>query len=704
MGIMSFLRNRAGIILVVVIGFAITAFLIGDAIRLGSPFWREKENEVGIVADEVIVLQDFNNKVEANTNNFKRQMGHQNLNAQMTAYVVENTWNQTVSQILIDKETNRLGMQVSKNELNDLITGKNPDPKVVQTFADPQTGEVNRSQLGAFLERVKTQDPRSEMSQQWTSFLLGIRRNRLAQKYNEFVRNSLYVTSLEAREDYNQRNRLANFRYVTLDYASVPDKSASITDQDYKDYYQENKYRFKNPQETRSLEYVVFDAIPSQADSAEVKTKVDKLFTEFKATTNDSLFVAINSDTKRPISYIEKGHLDPKVDAVVFEASRGALVGPIFSNGVYTMVKVLDGKISPDSVRASHILINPTAEGGIEKAKAKADSIRNIIQIGAESFASLASKYGTDASKDKGGSLGTFGRGAMIPEFEEAVFNGKPGDLKVITTQFGVHVIRIDNQKGASKVVKVALVDKALVSSSKTQQDYYAKASAFLSNVDDAESFDEQAKKMKHPKLLAENVLPNSASIPGIDSPREIIRWAYKASEGDIAKQIFESGNKFVIAKLLSIQPKGTLSLEQVKKQIKPLVVNRVKAKLLLEKLDHALAGVSSIDQVAAKLNKSVVPVENIVFANPILPGIGQESKLVGTLFGSQPNKLSKAIDGDHGVYAFVVTGFTNPSPLSNVLRQKQQIAQNLLQRASSEAYKVLIDRANIKDNRIRFF
>lgn len=292
----------------------------------------------------------------------------------------------------------------------------------------------------------------------------------------------------------------------------------------------------------------------------------------------------------------------------------------------------------------------------------------------------------------------------MIPEFEEAVFNGKPGDLKVITTQFGVHVIRIDNQKGASKVVKVALVDKALVSSSKTQQDYYAKASAFLSNVDDAESFDEQAKKMKHPKLLAENVLPNSASIPGIDSPREIIRWAYKASEGDIAKQIFESGNKFVIAKLLSIQPKGTLSLEQVKKQIKPLVVNRVKAKLLLEKLDHALAGVSSIDQVAAKLNKSVVPVENIVFANPILPGIGQESKLVGTLFGSQPNKLSKAIDGDHGVYAFVVTGFTNPSPLSNVLRQKQQIAQNLLQRASSEAYKVLIDRANIKDNRIRFF
>jgi peptidyl-prolyl cis-trans isomerase D len=588
--------------------------------------------------------------------------------------------------------------------LNDLITGKNPDPKVIQTFGNPQTGEIDRAQLGAFIEKVKTQDPQSEMSRQWTSFLLGIRHNRLAQKYNEFVRNSLYVTSLEAREDYNQRNRLASFRYVALDYAAVPDKAVKVSDQDYKDYYQENKYRFKNPQESRTIEYVVFDAIPSKADSAEVKAKVDKLFSEFKVTTNDSLFVGINSDTKLPISYIEKGHLDPKVDTAVFSASKGALIGPIFSNGFYTMVKVLDVKMSPDSVRASHILINPTAEGGLEKAKIKADSIKNVIQIGAESFASLAAKYGTDASKDKGGSLGTFGRGAMIPEFEDAVFNGKPGDLKVITTQFGVHVIKIDNQKGASKVVKVALVDKALVSSSKTQQDYYAKASTFLSNANDASSFDEQSKKMGYTKLVAGNVLPTSASIPGLENPREMVRWAYKASEGDVAKQIFETNNKFIIAKLAAVYKKGTMSLEQVKKQIKLLVLNRVKSKMLLEKMNNALAGASSIDQVAKKLDKPVVPVDNIVFANPILPGIAQENKLVGTVFGSQPNKLSKAIDGDNGVYVFVVNGFSNPSPLSNAFRQKQQMIQGLLQRVTNETYKVLSDRANIKDNRARFF
>ena len=89
MGIMSFLRNRVGIILVGLIGFAIVAFLIGDVIRLGSPFWKAHENEVGVVADEVIAVQDFNNKVEANTNNFKQRMGHQSLNAQMMAKIIQ---------------------------------------------------------------------------------------------------------------------------------------------------------------------------------------------------------------------------------------------------------------------------------------------------------------------------------------------------------------------------------------------------------------------------------------------------------------------------------------------------------------------------------------------------------------------------------------------------------------------------------------
>lgn len=703
MGIMSFLRNRAGIIIVGAIGFAIVAFLLSDAVKMGGSFMHASQSEVGEVDGETINILEFNEKVEQNTNNFKQQMGQSSLDPQMTSYIIENTWNQSVSQILISKEMARLGLQVSKNELNDLVSGKSPDPQILQNFGDPKTGQLNRMQLNAFLDNVKSQPASSPVNQQWTSFLLNIRENKLAQKYANLVKNSLYVTSLEAKEDYDQRNKLATFSFVSLDYNSLPDNQVKLTDKDYSDYYNENKARFKNPIEKRSFEYIVFDANPSKADSAEVKAVVQKIAEDFRASTNDSLFVGINSETKMPLSYIRRGQLEPALDSAIFSSSKGAFIGPIFSNGVYKMVKVLDLKVGPDSVKASHILINPAAEGGIDKARAKADSIRNLIANGA-SFAEMASKYGTDASKDSGGELGTFARGAMVPAFEEAVFNGNPGDLKVITTQFGVHVIKINSQIGSSRVARIALVDKSLSSSSKTQQEAYSKATAFLSVAKDADAFDSEAKKAGYVKLLADNVQATQSSISGLDNPREIVRWAFGADKGDVSNQVFEMGNKFAIAKVIDIFKEGTLPLEQVKKDIEPMVLKSVKGRLLSEKMDKALSGSKSIDQIAQKVGKPVTPVQNIVFANPVIPGLSQENKLVGTVFGSQPSKLSQVIEGENGVFVFVVNGFSNPAPLTNVFKQKVQVSQSLLQRASGESYKVLRDNSKIKDNRVRFF
>ena len=703
MGIMSFLRNRAGIIIVGAIGFAIIAFLVSDAVQMGSSFMNAGQTEVGEVDGEVIDILEFNELVEQSSNNFKQQMGQTNLDPQMTAYIIENTWNQSVSKLLLKKEMARLGLQVSKNEMNDLVTGKNPDPQITQNFGDPQTGQLNRVQLNAFLENVKSQPSDSPVSQQWTAFLLNIRDNKIAQKYNNLIKNSIYVTALEAKEDYTQRNKLVNFSYLNLDYASIPDNQVKPSDQDYSEYYNENKFRFNNPIETRNLEYILFDANPSKADSAEVIAAVQKVAADFRATTNDSLFVSINSETKLPISYVRKGQLDPALDSLIFKTGAGGFVGPIFSNGVYKMAKVLDVKVGPDSVKASHILINPASEGGIDKARAKADSIRGLIAGGA-SFAELAAKFGTDASKDTGGDLGTFGRGAMVPAFEEAVFNGKAGDLRVISTQFGVHVIKINAQIGASRVAKVALLDKSLSTSSKTQQDAYKKATAFLAAAKDEKAFDEESKKLGYAKVVADNIVATQAAIEGLNTAREIVRWAFDADKGDVSNQVFEMENKFAVAKLVDVLEKGTLPLDQVKKRIEPLVVKSVKARMLTEKMNKALAGSSSIEQVAQKVGKPVSPVQNVVFANPVIPGLSQENKLVGTIFGSQPGKLSKSVEGEYGVYVFVVNGFSNPAPLTNVFKQKVQVAQNVQQRATGEAFKVLRDKSEIKDNRVKFF
>ncbi|WP_369410221.1 peptidylprolyl isomerase [Hufsiella ginkgonis] len=697
---MSFLRERAGYIIMGAIGVAILAFLVGDGIRYGQPFWSQQQNVIGEVAGESIKYDEFSKKIERAEASFRQQMGG-TLNPQMAAYVQDNTWKQEVSTILLQKEVNRLGLVVSKSELNDLVNGQNPDQQIIQNFSDPKTGQFNRSQLTSFLQNIDTQP--AEMQAQWNLFLEGIKNNRLSQKYMNLVKNSVYITSLEAREDYSQRNKLANFSYVLLDYASVDNSKVKPTDADYQEYYNENKATFKNEEETRTVDYVVFDAKPSKADSAEIKSNFDKLAADFRASTNDSMFVSINSDAKMPISYIHKGQLDPALDSLVFKAAPGALVGPLLSNDKYRMAKVLDKRSSPDSVKASHILINPATEGGADKAKAKADSIANLIRKGA-SFSDLAKQFGTDASKDKGGDLGTFGRGAMIPAFEEAVFNGKPGELKVLTTQFGTHVIHIDSQKGSSVVAKVALVEKGVTTSSKTQNDAYTRASAFLTSVKDPDEFDAAVSKAGLRKLTSPELSGGQASIPGIENPRKIAQWAFKANEGDVAEEIFSFDDKYVVAKLTDIRKKGQLPLEKVKKSIEPMVINYAKAKMLNEKATAALSGAANLNAVASKLGKQVVPVQNIVFANPIIPGLSQENKVIGTVFGLKPGKMSKAINGEAGVYVVSAAGFNEPPALTNTYKQKEQMMQMLGQQVPNQAFKALTDKANIKDNRVKFF
>jgi peptidyl-prolyl cis-trans isomerase D len=698
MGLMTFLRNRAGYILIGAIGFAIVAFLVGDAINVGKPFWAESQKVVGSVDGEEISIDQFGPKVDQSLAQFKQQYGGSG-NAQMQAMAVDNVWQGEVASVLLGKEYSRLGLTVSSDELFDLLQGKNPSPLIVQYFGNPQTGEINRAEV---INSLKQQDKNPQLKQQWDLLQVEIEKQALQKKYANLINNSIYVTTLEANDEYLNRNKLASFKYTVLDYASIPDATVKPTEADYSDYYNENKKRFENPTETRSFEYVAFSVNPTKADSAAVKAQVEKLAADFRTSTNDSLFAAVNSDVKVPYTYMSKGKLDPAVDSVVFNLPAGSFYGPKFSGNSYKLVKVIDTRFSPDSVKASHILIDPSKMGGVDKAKALADSLRTLVQNGGN-FAALAKVYSIDGSKDKGGDLGTFSRGQMVPAFEDAAFNGKPGDLKVVTSQFGVHLIKIEKQVGSSKVAKLAYIEKGLVSSNKTRDAAYKQASSFLNEVTGS-NFAELAKKKGVTLGVADKVTPTQGFAPGLDNPRQLIRDAYAADKGDVLKEVYQMDNAYVVAHVTDIKPKGSLSLEAVKKDIEPMVRLAVKAKMLTEKVNKALQGAAKIEQVAQKLGKTVAPVENIVFANPIIPGAAQENKLVGAVFGAQPGKLSKVIDGVQGVYVFSVDGFSNPAPLANTYKQKEAMMQVNAQRSLGAAFQALQDKSKIKDNRVKFY
>lgn len=703
MGIMGYLRDRMGKIVAILIGLALLAFIVSEVVRSGGSFFRDDNNELAVVNGEKVPYDEFQKKLDQNSAQFK-QSG-QAISPQITSYIQETTWNQVLSQMLMNKEIEKLGIVVGTDESTSMVNGNSPDPQIARQFSDQQTGQFDRNKLNQFLSYLQSAKADPNQKQAWADFLTQLIEAKKATKYMALVTNGLYVNSLDAKDDYEAKNKLVNFKYATLDYASIPDAKVTLTDEDYSTYYNAHKGQFKNPQDVRSFEYVSFNAAPSKDDSVAIKAQVDKLAEAFKTSTNDSLFVQINSETKTPVSFQKKGGLEPKLDSVMFNASKGFVYGPYISNGSYKLAKLTDEKTTFDSVRTRHILINPATEGGVEKAIAKADSIKKLIQ-GGKSFADLAATFSVDkGSGSKGGEIPAFdvngamggGQGQITPEYTNAAFKAGKGDLIVVTSQFGVHLIQVEDQKGSVKVVKVAVVDKPITASSKTQTVAYSHAQQFLGNLT-KDNFDAEVKKEGLKKSVAEDFTGVAASLPGLDNARDIVRWAYKAEKGDITDKVFTVGDQYVVTRLTEIKPKGILSLDAVKKQIEPAVRNEVKAKQLAEKFQ----GATSIDQAAQKAGVKVVPVQNVVFANPIIPGASLEYKVIGSIFGSKLNTLSKPINGQQGVYVYVVDSFTNPPALTNNVREKQQIAQALMQRAAGQVLDALKDNAIVKDNRAK--
>jgi len=695
---MNYLRERLGKIVAIVIGLSLFAFILGEVLRQGSSFMKGDSDALGEVAGEKIAYADFQKQFEQ----AKQQSGQANLTGQFAAYLQEMTWNQQVNQIILNKEIDKLGLVVTGDEKSAMVNGNNPDPQIVQYFGDPATGKVDQAKLNNFKANINAAKADDPMKIQWLQFIEQMGTNKLAQKYIAITTSGMYVNSLDAKDDYENKNKLVNFKYVTLDYASIPDNKVTLTDDDYQSYYDEHKYQFKNKEELRSFDYVTFNAAPSKDDSVAIKEQVEKLVPALKSSTNDSLFVQINAETKTALAYKRKGQLgDPKLDSVMFSQSNGFVYGPYVSAGSYKIAKLVDSRVGPDSVKARHILL-PVAAGGLAKAQATADSLKKLVE-GGKSFEELAKTYSTDkGSAEKGGELGTFGRGAMVHEFDEAVFNGKKGDLKIVTSQFGVHLVQIEDQKGSSKVVKLAVVDKPITSSNKTQSAAYSKAQRFLGSLAKG-NFDAEAKKEGLAKKSAADIQALATSFPGAEDARPVVKWAFKADQGDFTDQVYTSGDQYIVAVLTQIKPKGTLPLDAVKRLIEGAVRNHVKAKQLIDKLAAAENGASGIDQVAQKVNGKVAPVQNVVFANPVIPGLALEYKVVGSIFGAKPNKLSKPIEGEHGVYVFSLDNFINPAPLGNAVRQREQIAQALTQRSQGQIFEALKDKANVKDYRSKF-
>jgi len=373
----------------------------------------------------------------------------------------------------------------------------------------------------------------------------------------------------------------------------------------------------------------------------------------------------------------------------------------IYIEGDFMKISKLVAERSvPDSVKARHILVKIENNDTL-RARTLVDSIKTAIKKGAK-FSDLATKFSADpGSAAKGGDLGWFRPGVMVKEFNDFCFQGKKGDMNIVETQFGFHLIEIMDQGKPSRQIQVGTLDRKVEPSQKTFDAAFNKANQFAANNTTGEAFDSSVIKMGLNKRIADNIKENDRNIAGLDQPRELIKWAYSAKKGDVSK-VYTLGDKFVMAHLVDIKEKGILPLESVKDQVTIEAKKDVKAKMLIEKINAT--GVKTVDAVAQKLNTTASDADNILFQNAYIQNIGGESALVGHIFAMKAGQTSPPVKGESGVIMFSVKSFTEPPSVKDNSATIKAMMDQRRSRSEYETFSALKEKANVEDNRGKFY
>jgi len=626
MALIGQIRKHSGL-LVVIIGVALAAFVLGDFLK---PRNKYQQSYIGEIGGEEITSQEFFQKVTEQEDIQKQQQKTESLKPEDIFQIEQNVWNQFLQDIIMGREYEKLGITVTLDELNDQILGDNPHRYIQQAFRDPNTQKFDPQVVKNFIQNLDAQS--ADMRARYLNLEKAVKDDLLKTKYDNLITKGYSIPDAFAKMEYENNNRKVDFRYVAPKFTSVPDSTVEIADKDLKNYYKDHLYNYEQD-EVRSIDYVVFEVVPSEEDRKHIADEINKIYEDFKTTDDIAIFVNSVSDDRYDSSFKKESELPARIAKEMFNSPVGTMVGPYIENEVYHIAKLVDKQARPDSIKMSQLLISyANAPAGMnisdrsqEDARNLTDSLLTVLKKNPAKFDDLAVQFSDypNAGENKG-DLGWMIDGD--PGY--ALFFNKGVPMKVNTvseldTKLGFHIVKVTEKTEPVEKVKVAMVTRAIEPSNTTYQEYYLKASEFAGENQTIAQFDTAVVNQHLNKRSAENLKRMSNRIAGVENPRQIVRWAYKDETkiGSVS-QVFEDGKNYIVAILKDIIPEGYTPFEKVKEQIRPLVMNQKKADILADKVEAL--NTKDLYKIASSMDEKVDTATDISFMARNIPGSGR--------------------------------------------------------------------------------
>ncbi len=700
------LRNNAGILISVVIGLALIAFIMGDLMETGGGgggLFGSNQLEIAVIAGESVDVNEFEQRVRKYENYYQQNTGEMPVDEVRHA-IREQVWNTLVQEIILEKESEKTGLRVESTELFELIQGDRPHQLVIQSpyFTDPETRRFDKTRLITFLRNLENYDP--ELIEYWFFIEDNILRDRLYIKYMNLVNKAHFTNTLEAQQRHFQNNTRFDIEFIHADYNSVEDDEINLSDREIKKYYDTYQKKYKQ-EASRDIYYAYFDIKPSEEDDQVTYEWIVRMVDEFKETETPEQFINMQSDTAYKNVNYAYGELPDEINDFMFSARIGDVYGPYKTNETYKIARLLGINQLPDSIRARHILFQPDQNTSRERVEELADSVYSLILDGAD-FAQLAREFGADGTAEEGGDLGWFSEGMMVQPFSDSCFFGEVGNPMLVETQFGQHIVEVTEMSPKREKRQVGILKREVLPSSETYQKIYARANTFAGKSRSIDALKQASEDEGVPLMQHPNLKKNASGINNIaPNAREIIQWTYEASEGDVS-ETFESNEKFIVVAVDKVREKGIAPLEDVRENIVETLLKEHKANIL--KTDFNKAKDSSPENdlkvIADKLDKTIQQGFSMTYASHSVTGVGIDPKMPAAVSALDVNTLSPAFSGIRGVYMAFMKQKDEATPLTDYSIQKMTITNERTSRTHTHVMNTLKDEAGIEDKRLSFF
>ena len=666
MASLNTLRTKFGVTLSIIIGIALLAFILSLKTEMG---FSGNDPKVGVINGEKIKYSEYYDVYES----VKNTMGGEASTDEELDRLSNAAWQMLFSEKVLRPGFELLGITVPATERQALINGDIPSQAMYSVFADPRTGAYNVEAVSDFLAQAETNPQAARM---WSQLVEQARMEREAAKYMALVRNGVYVTSAEVNRNVEAANKTFAGRFVSAGYASRPDSLYTVKESDVKAYYNAHKEQYRQLP-NRSISYVLFEVEPTSDDMLSIEKSVREADADFSVAEDLKAYARANRHAIVSERYLAVRQFSDEEGAALAD---GKEYGPVLKNNVWTMSRVLDAKMLPDSVGVRHIAV-PYTEASL------ADSLATLLRTGA-SFAEVSEGSGEER---------VYPFAAFTEEFVPALASAKTGDVVTVTAGNAIHIMQLYRVDAPSKHIRAVTVNYPVEASAATRRDIHGKAGIFaVDGAGSVEKFNEAASTAAVTPRVA-TVNQGDRQIRGLENSREIVRWVSEAKKGDIS-EIFKVGDDYVVAMLTAIDNEEYAPVEKVSERIAAAVRRDRKYDDLA-----AQAKGATLEEVAQSLGAEVKEFTDLRSSAYYEKNIGFEPRVIGAVCASEQGALSAPVKGNIGLYIFQVDNIAveDKQTAEPEKVRAQAMAENMAMQAS---YAAIQQMAEIQDLRAKYF